>query len=422
LVLDTTALTEYGDDITPGLWTDPMHKYVVGLILNMYTKLHTLPTKEAVLHELSVRRQKDFSVFKDLIDTIYSTNVKEVQEIYNPRLQDLIRETAYMGSAQVTLELLKKKDYDAVNKQWQKVLGVGSGRKGIDCLTDDAIESGLDPNVQLYGRKGHILTGYPSMDTMLKGGAASGELHVVVAPPNMGKSRFLTNLCVNAARQGKKVMRISAEMPDTMCREHFWQCMSGLSVEQIRTDTGKALIKQRATQLRDIGASYHVKEFEAYSATMNHIESYMIRTGEKWDMLVTDYMDLFVLAGDRTGNQWTDQTKLWGEGRRLARRLGCVHWSASQPVDVDEGQQIDLRKMGGSKGKGATVDGMWSINATAEEERNNLFRLFNGKNRFGKAREGFKFHVKPESLVVTEYNQIQMQMQQEMDKLNESGT
>jgi len=402
LVLSPVALREHYDDIRPDSWIDEKHKYLVGIILQLYNKVHVPPTKELLLTEVISRNPSNVGLYKDLVDAMYSTPQNEIDGLYIDKLKELIKTSSYMTAHAKTVDLLKKRDFSSIDKIWQKAMGYGSGRQGIDCFNSDEVDAILSDDSAAYGRQGIVPTMYTELDRSLRGGAAAGELHVIVAPPNKGKSRFLTNLGYRACVQGFKVLRITAEIQEEACREQLWQCMAGLEVEELRTERGRRLVKEKCNFIASRGGEYHVKYFDPYTYTMNHVESYMIRTGRKWDLLITDYLDLFLLSGSSTGNYWIDQTKMWAEGRRLADRMNVAHWTASQPQDVDTESIIHLRNMGGSKGKGATADGVYTLNSNAEQEKLNKFNLFIAKSRVSRTHKVIPFHCVPEKMLIRE--------------------
>jgi hypothetical protein len=422
LVLSTKPLTEFYDDIKPEYWSNPQHKYLVNLILGMYPKLRRPPSKDNLLDEIQSRKLRDAGSYRDMLDSIYSLTEDEVDNLYMDKLGILIKESAYTVTTSDSIELIKQKRFDEINAKWMKVMGIGTGSKGIDCFDDDSLQSGLDPDRKLYDRRGHVPTLFPTLDKYLKGGPAARELHAIVAPPNIGKSRFLRNIGYNACVQGKKVLHITAEMDEGICREQLYQLMGGLTIEQVHTEDGRLRIRQKSKGIESRGGRYHIKSYDPYTATMAQVESYMIRSGEKWDIITTDYLDLFLMSGKSLGNVWLDQLQLFAEGRRLARRMDCVHWTVIQPVDVDENEIITLRKAGGSKGKGATLDSMMSLNASIEQERAGEFNGFMAKNRFGVARRPIKFMTRPEVMLVREYPtdaEVAQKIQESVEKAEE---
>lgn len=62
-------------------------------------------------------------------------------------------------------------------------------------------------------------TGFPSLDALLDGGLAVGDMSVLTGYTGRGKSAFIGNLAVNMAKQGVKVMYVAGEMsPDQTTR------------------------------------------------------------------------------------------------------------------------------------------------------------------------------------------------------------
>lgn len=410
LVLSSTALTDYRQDLTPALWTSPDHKRLVGLVLALYDSIKSPPTKSAVLHEIERRAIPDSQAgtLRDLVDLVYSPPVNEVERVYVDRLAYMIRETAYQTAAEQTISLLDAgkedpKRFDNIDEVWNKVRGVGQGMppyNAID-LSDDEIDASLSEDAALYDRRGQVLTGYPTVDRLLKGGPARGEFHLTVGAPNTGKTRYVLNVGKNGAFQGANVAHISAEMSRGVCRERLWQIMTNQSVEDLHTKEGRSRVRSQLAKIKARGGNYMIWDIDPYTYTMNDVEALLISSGIKFDILITDYIDLFLPAGKSTGNYWVDQTMMYAEGRRVARRLDLIHHSVCQPTD-QAGEIITLRNASGSKGKGATVDFMMSLNANEEQEAAGIQIGYCGKNRYGPRHKVWHLNVNPNTGLVVE--------------------
>lgn len=77
-----------------------------------------------------------------------------------------------------------------------------------------------------------IMTGIRSLDNML-GGFEGSKMVVIGARPSVGKSIFALTICVNAARDGKKVLLVSLEMDETEITERILAEKSGVSLNEI---------------------------------------------------------------------------------------------------------------------------------------------------------------------------------------------
>lgn len=72
-------------------------------------------------------------------------------------------------------------------------------------LREDALEGREEPRISL---------GFPTLDRLLDGGPARGDLFVVGARPSVGKSAFMVQACMQAAKVGAGVGIVSLEMSE----------------------------------------------------------------------------------------------------------------------------------------------------------------------------------------------------------------
>lgn len=403
LIHSKTALRDHRIDLKPHLWVNPQHRSAAELVLSLYDQSHVPPSQDALLHELERRNVRDSPLVSDVISAAYQASPEEARSIYSSRLVELIRNAAYKSAFDRSLIAYKENKLQEVDQIWREVQGVGRGDPGENAVDigEDDLESELSEDAPIYGREGIVKTGYPTLDTNLKGGPAAAELHLVVAPPNAGKSRFLLNLGKNACFQGKKVCYMTYEMSAKICKHRFWQTISNQKIEDLYTTDGRTKVRNQLGKIKECGGLFVVKKFDEYTVNFSEVEGWLISTGIEFDVLITDYIDLVNNIQRPSGNFYTDQTFLYAEGRRMASRLTAVHYSACQPVDKP-GEVITLRAASGGKGKGATIDSMLSLNASEEDEKMGKQMGFNAKNRVGPRNFFFELSVNAETGVVKE--------------------
>lgn len=391
LVLSTDTLSDFRSDITPDLWSSIENIRLVSIILDLYDKIKQVPSKGAILDELNIRSYPvgQIEVIKSVINIIYSYPVSEIQGIYRDKLIYLIKQVAYTTATGECIKILRENKFDLtkfekMDNLWTEVksVGIGYSSKSATDVDDYQLDIDLSENSACYGRNGQIKTGYPTVDNILKGGPASGELHLCVGKPNTGKTRYMINLACNAWVQGAKVAHISCEMHKSAVIERFYQCITHQTVEQLHTSEGRDRVSSILSKVNEKGGCYIVWDFDPYSVTMNDIENAVLSSGVNFDILITDYIDLILPYSKSTGNYWTDQTLLYSQARKVARRLNCIHHTVCQPVD-SVNDLIGLSQASGSKGKGATVDFMCSLNSTVEQQNKGIQIGFCGKNRYG---------------------------------------
>ena len=80
-----------------------------------------------------------------------------------------------------------------------------------------------------------ILTGIKPLDKMT-GGLSGSKLMIIGARPSVGKSIFAMSICMNAAKQGKKVLYVSLEMEAEELMEREFAAVSLVPLTEITSD------------------------------------------------------------------------------------------------------------------------------------------------------------------------------------------
>ena len=80
-----------------------------------------------------------------------------------------------------------------------------------------------------------IMTGIRQLDRMT-GGLSGSKLMIIGARPSVGKSVFAMAICMNAAKQGKRVLYISLEMEEDEIMEREFATASLVPLTEITSD------------------------------------------------------------------------------------------------------------------------------------------------------------------------------------------
>src|SRR5436190_3095968 len=114
---------------------------------------------------------------------------------------------------------------------------------------------------------------HPEIDRAMHRGLAGGEIAVVVAPTNVGKTMFLINIAYNALRQGKKVVFITLELSGKKIAGRFDQIISQKPYEEIEKDP--SLVYKASKKLGLKGGGLHIKDSTALKTSVNDISVYL---------------------------------------------------------------------------------------------------------------------------------------------------
>ena len=215
-----------------------------------------------------------------------------------------------------------------------------------ESLVKDAVQIGLqkdlgidyfkDPKGRLLGLKdnnGQVSTGWEALDKKLFGGFNKGELNIFAGGSGAGKSLFLANLGVNWATQGMNVVYLTLELSEALVAMRIDSMMTEIPSREIFKDLDGVEMKVKM-QGKKSGA-LQVKYMPSGKTTndiRSYIKEYEVKTGQKVDVLLIDYLDLLMPIGQKISaeNLFVKDKYVSEELRNLAMELQCIFVTASQ--------------------------------------------------------------------------------------------
>lgn len=143
-------------------------------------------------------------------------------------------------------ELVRKSGYldeevDAIREgSALSIRDVKAGGPGVKLITQsEAVMSTYEKLSEAQRLEGkptdRIMTGIKQLDRMT-GGLSGSKLMIIGARPSVGKSVFAMAICMNAAKQGKRVLYISLEMEEDEIMEREFAAASLVPLTEITSD------------------------------------------------------------------------------------------------------------------------------------------------------------------------------------------
>lgn len=166
-----------------------------------------------------------------------------------------------------------------------------------------------------------ILSGISTMDNKL-GGLRGSEYVAIGARPSVGKSIFALTYCLNAAKQGKRVLLVSLEMDEIQITERIFASQGGGTLNEITsgniTDEGWTNIA------RVIGPIASLPLW--YSVTANTVDkirrcAYELFENGGIDMIAVDYIQLMEAPGNGRMNRQEEISQISRGLRMMAAEL-----------------------------------------------------------------------------------------------------
>lgn len=161
-----------------------------------------------------------------------------------------------------------------------------------------------DAIVQTYGKisdaqkkegqpeKDRILTGIKRLDN-LTGGLYGSKMIVIGARPSVGKSIFALQICMNAAKQGKKVLFVSLEMEADEIMEREFAAESLISLSEITS--GSITVEGFVKLAESLGEMSQYPIYyctEAFTVDQVRKAAFQMYENGGIDLICVDYLQL----------------------------------------------------------------------------------------------------------------------------------
>jgi replicative DNA helicase len=341
---------------------------------------------------------------KDIFDTIVyshtkynrSLSISELSTIFNDR-NPALPDSSRKRVQEMVEQLIAPKESDElhtdiVNNLWLRDKARQIGEKALDIFTGDSDEFGeLKKLIESVddGRIGDKTT-YTVVDkdlnellTEVAGdndfpftfnlinenikGLDRGNLGILFARPEVGKTTFCCFLASSYIRQGFHVVYWANEEPAARIKLRIIQSYFGLTKEEMVTQRFELL-------------EVYKKEIEPYLTIMDSVGTSIEEVDEyaklnKPDIMFCDQLDKFRIKGEyNRGDERLKETYV--SAREIAKRNTCLVWAVSQAsYDAHDRQFIDYAMLDNSKtGKAGEADIIIGIGKTGSSEVDNVVR------------------------------------------------
>ena len=284
-----------------------------------------------------------------------------------------------------SIRLMPKGDWREIRRLLTRALD--SGLRDLDL----GLHYFRDAAARLLGASDEAMsrvlpTGIPELDAHLhRGGLSPGEMGLVLAPTNRGKSIALLEFATRALITGGNVVLYSLEMADTAVATRADAAFTGLRMADIDAHLDDVL-RKLARLHTTYGDAFLIKQWAPHVATVQMIRAHLDQlaaTGFRPDLLVIDYGDLLKPEA-RYGERRHELAILFEQIRGLAVEYDCPLWTASQANRASlKKEVVGLEDLSESFDKAMIADVVLALCQTPEEEQMDppQMRLFLAKNR-----------------------------------------
>ncbi|AGR46795.1 DNA helicase [Bacillus phage JL] len=251
-----------------------------------------------------------------------------------------------------------------------------------------------------------IPTGISGVDNILHGGLGGGELGVVIAPPNRGKSIALINIGAGAVLEGYNVVHFTLEMPEKQVTKRYDQRLMGKSFEYMKDNPDKILKAIMNMQKTKRGQLF-VKKYKTNDCTVHTMRSYLTRLwmekGIKPDVIIVDYGDL-VQPRRTYADKRFELESVYLDLRDLAAEYDCPVWTASQANrGALDKKVITIGDLAEAFNKANIADFMMALCQTTEEKEDGEMRIYISKHRDGEANISINNEIDYATMTLSSY-------------------
>jgi replicative DNA helicase len=279
-------------------------------------------------------------------------------------------------------------DYAIIEERIRAAIMVG---EDISDLGMDYFEQAPE-RMEMYsqGTDGvrRVPTGLGGLDRVLKGGLGEGELGVIIAPPNRGKSFALINIGAGGVSEGYNVAHYTLEMPEKQVAKRYDNRLLKKDFNYLKENSSKALTALMNLH-KHMKGKLIIKKYKTNECSVDTIRSHLTRLymekGFKPDVIIVDYADLLKPRRSYSDKRF-ELESIYLDLRDLGDEYKCPVWTASQANrGALDKKVITIADLAEAFNKANIADFMVALCQTVEEKRDGIMRWHVAKHRDGEA-------------------------------------
>lgn len=371
------------DVIEQNYFENKYFKIIIQMIREYYKKFESSPSFET-LEQISKSEIQQQLALKIVLDTLakVANAPTEGQLFVQEKALKFCKQQELQKAitkAQKIIDGGEFENYDALEEMVREALQVGE----VDNGSQDVF-SNLD-EVLNEDYRHPVPMGIPSIDKLLKGGLAKGEIGVILAPTGVGKSTLLTKIGNNAFNLGYNVLQIFFEdNPKIIQRKHF-TLWTGIPPDDLANKKEDVLSKVKEIK-ETMPNRLILEKLPSDTLTMLQIKNLVrkkIAEGIKIDMILLDYIDC-VVPDKNLGDEWKSEGSVMRGFEAMCHELDIVGWTATQGNRSSiSSEVVTTDQMGGSIKKAQVGHVIISVAKTLQQKELKLATIAITKSRIG---------------------------------------
>ena len=376
LLTDVKYTKQILDIIEISYFDSDSNKFIIKNIKEYFKKYKTNPTMEALKVLID---DVDNDVLKtSIVDSLrnaWQHRESPDLEFVKEKSLEFCKNQVVKNAIMESVELLESQRYDEI-----KTIIDDAMKAGVETDIGHEYITGLEERLTKQTRL-CLPTQWDSVNDLMDGGLAGGELGVIVAPAGIGKSWTLQALGAHAVAKGKTVVHYTLELNAQYVGLRYDTIVSGQPTGNLQYY--KEEVQQKISKLKgELIIKYYPTRTASVNTLTAHLQQCEMR-GIKPDLVIVDYAD--IMKSTQHFNEKRHQLgHIYEELRGMAGEFDIPVWTASQANrSALEEDVIGAEKVSEDYSKVMTADFVMSMSRKVEDKIANTVRFHVIKNRFG---------------------------------------
>ncbi len=376
LLTDVKYTKQILDIIEISYFDSDSNKFIIKNIKEYFKKYKTNPTMEALKVLID---DVDNDVLKtSIVDSLrnaWQHRESPDLEFVKEKSLEFCKNQVVKNAIMESVELLESQRYDEI-----KTIIDDAMKAGVETDIGHEYITGLEERLTKQTRL-CLPTQWDSVNDLMDGGLAGGELGVIVAPAGIGKSWTLQALGAEAVKKGKTVVHYTLELNAQYVGLRYDTIVSGQPTGNLQYY--KEEVQQKISKLKgELIIKYYPTRTASVNTLTAHLQQCEMR-GIKPDLVIVDYAD--IMKSTQHFNEKRHQLgHIYEELRGMAGEFDIPVWTASQANrSALEEDVIGAEKVSEDYSKVMTADFVMSMSRKVEDKIANTGRFHVIKNRFG---------------------------------------
>ena len=376
LLTDVKFTKQIIDILEVSYFDSDSNKFIIKTIQDYFTKYKTVPTMEALKVFIDdIENDVLKSGVVDFLRQAWNHRESPDLEFVKEKCLEFCKNQVIKSAIMESVELLDNHQYDDIKGVMDTAMRAGVERDiGHEYIT------GFEERMTEQARN-TLPTKWDSINELMDGGLAGGELGVVVAPAGIGKSWTLQALGAEAVKNGKTVIHYTLELNAEYVGLRYDTIVSGQptgNLQYYKEEVLQAINKLKGNLI----IKYYPTRTASVATLTAHLQQCELQ-GIKPDLVLVDYADIMKSTSNFTEKRH-QIGHIYEELRGMAGEFQIPIWTASQANRSSlEEDVIGADKVSEDYSKVMTADFVMSMSRKVEDKIANTGRFHVIKNRFG---------------------------------------